>query len=264
MRDGGTQWEFDPSSPIDISIPLRFGGPQPNAYGVDRAVSEACEYGELIGDTRRGGSCNFESYTLIPHCNGTHTECVGHITDERISVRDRLRDVLVPARLVTVDPVKAFESGESYPLCKVDGDRLITSDQLVGTLGGYAGPRAVIIRTNPNDESKMARDYLDDVPPYFSTEAMSLIADSGITHLVCDLPSIDRIHDEGRLANHRLFWRLEPGARSVSDRTRSDCTITELAFIPDHVADGPYLLSVQIAPFESDAAPSRPLLFKPV
>ena len=38
-------------------------------------------------------------------------------------------------------------------------------------------------------------------------------------------------------------------------------TITELAFVADAAADGPYLLDLQVAPFDMDAAPSRPLLF---
>ena len=100
----GRDFVVDLEKPLDISIPLRFSGRQPNAYGVERAHSIPCESGELVGDTRQGGSVNFEQYTLIPHCNGTHTECVGHITHERISVRECLRDVLVPAVLVSVEP----------------------------------------------------------------------------------------------------------------------------------------------------------------
>jgi hypothetical protein len=38
-------------------------------------------------------------------------------------------------------------------------------------------------------------------------------------------------------------------------------TITELAFVEDAAGDGPYLLDLQVAPFDMDAAPSRPLLF---
>src|SRR5437879_7785473 len=36
------------------------------------------------GSVERGASCNCELITLIPHCNGTHTECVGHLTRERL------------------------------------------------------------------------------------------------------------------------------------------------------------------------------------
>jgi arylformamidase len=38
-------------------------------------------------------------------------------------------------------------------------------------------------------------------------------------------------------------------------------TITELIFIPDEVPNGLYLLNLQVAPMENDAAPSRPVLF---
>src|ERR671917_271108 len=92
-------YKIDAETPLDISIPLVFNGAQPNAYGVERAASKPCEADDLIGDTRRGGSCNFEQITMIPHCNGTHTESVGHITNERISVHDCLRDAFIPTTL---------------------------------------------------------------------------------------------------------------------------------------------------------------------
>ncbi|MCB0755612.1 MAG: cyclase family protein, partial [Flavobacteriales bacterium] len=76
----------------------------------------------------------------------------------------------------------------------------------------------------------------------------------GCKHLVLDIPSIDRESDEGKLLGHRAFWNYP-----VS--TRKDCTVTELAYIPSSVADGLYLLNLQVAPFENDAAPSRPLIF---
>jgi hypothetical protein len=33
-----------------------------------------------------------------------------------------------------------------------------------------------------------------------------------------------------------------------------------MAYIDDAIADGPYLLNLQVAPFVIDAAPSRPIL----
>jgi arylformamidase len=90
-------YAVDAAAPVSLAIPLDFGGPQPNAYGVAKATAAACESGALVGDTRRGGSCNFEEYRLIAHCNGTHTEGVGHITHERISVHDCLQESLIPA-----------------------------------------------------------------------------------------------------------------------------------------------------------------------
>src|SRR5688500_6339209 len=107
------QYTIDLAAQLDISIPLHFNGPQPNAYGVNPAHSVPCEAGDHVGDTRLGGSVNFEQYTLIPHCNGTHTECVGHITHERIPVRDCPRDALIPAVLVSVDGTLPGETDES-------------------------------------------------------------------------------------------------------------------------------------------------------
>ena len=262
----GSRYSADLSDPIDISIPIKFSGRQPNAYGVDPATSRACEYGDLVGDTRRGGSCNFEQVTLIPHCNGTHSECVGHITDERISVRDCLRDSFVAAALVSVSPVKISDSSESYPGGSEGEDVVITRaairEALAAAAVEAASISAIIVRTLPNSEEKISKLYRDEIPPYFTTEAISILDDLNTDHLICDLPSIDRLHDAGKLANHRRFWKISPGSNEVSPETDTNRTITELAYIPDETADGLYLLNLQIAPFESDAAPSRPLLFR--
>ncbi len=239
----------------DLSIPLRFDGPQPNAFGVEPATAEACEYGDLVGDTRRGGSCNFERVTFIPHCNGTHTECVGHITDERISVRDCLKDVLIKAVLVSVKP-DVLDKGDA-----VISDTVLLRSGLVND-ASHDGS-ALIIRTLPNDASKLSLRYDENnIPPYFSQDAMRLIVTYGFTHLLTDLPSIDRLFDYGKLANHRIFWNIEPGSVSTHTAMRMYSTITELIFVPDEVADGEYLLNLQIAPFDADAAPSRPLLLR--
>ena len=249
--------------PIDISVPMDFNGPQPNAYGVGPARSEPCVSGELIGDTRRGGSCNFERYTIVPHCNRTHTECVGHITKKRISVRECLRDSIVPAALISVEPLAAGATEDSYSIALAEADRVIARaplEQVISKIDAKAA--ALIVRTLPNDESKLVRRYGDEIPPFFTSEAMALIVEKGFDHLVVDLPSVDRMFDEGKLSNHRLFWNVEPGKFKVSSETRMRSTITELAFVPEDVLDGLYFLNLQIAPFVADASPSRPLLYR--
>ena len=253
IKISSSEFTFDITDPLDISIPLQFNGPQPNAYGVEPARSKPYEAGDLVGDTRRGGSVNFEEYTFVPHCSGTHTECVGHITHERISVRDCLRDVLVPAVLVTLQPFRSTETG----------DDLITRDSLESAIasGTLAVQSALIVRTLPNNDSKLTQEYGDYIPPYFTAEAMEYIVESGFKHLLVDMPSIDRIFDEGKLINHRLFWKVDPGSYEINPASCVHSTITELIYVPNEIEDGEYLLNLQIAPFASDASPSRPILF---
>ena len=245
----------------DISIPLRFNGVQPNAYGTARAASEPVRAGSLIGDTRQGGSCNFEEYRFIPHCNGTHTECVGHITDERISVAECLGQPLFEALIVSVTPEKPGLFSDRYAVAISETDRIITKaalrEALIAANGVMPGScDALVVRTLPNPAKKLAQEYIEDVPAFFSNDAVELMVELGVKHLVTDIPSIDRMFDEGTLSNHRIFWKMEAGAKTASAYSRSR-TVTEFAYIPDAVPDGRYLLNIQIPPFVSDAAPSR-------
>lgn len=264
IRQNDQAYKIDTENPLDISIPLIFNGDQPNAYGVEKATSKPCEAGELVGDTRQGGSCNFEQYTFIPHCNGTHTECIGHITNERISVRECLQDVFIAANLISVNAQNAGKTIETYSIDLDENDLLITRNALENSdfreqSSEFTG---LIIRTLPNDESKLTKEYGKYIPPFFSNEAMKYIVEIGVKHLLVDLPSIDRIFDDGKLSNHRKFWNVDEGKFETTSNSRSNHTITELAYIPNEIKDGKYLLNLQIAAFESDVSPSRPILFK--
>ena len=161
-------YKFDSTGGIDISIPLDFYGAQPRAYGVEKASAKAYISDNFVGDIRRGGSCNFEKYTLIPHCNGTHTECIGHISDDRIFINETLKDTLVPSSLITVIPVNALSSDDSYLAGKEKDDLLIDKKSLMElTKSDRDFLEGLIIRTLPNDESKKYRDYMKEPAPFF-------------------------------------------------------------------------------------------------
>lgn len=263
LEINGKTYEINPNEPINISIPLNFNGAQPNAYGAEKAVSTPCKAGELVGDTRLGGSCNFEQYKFIPHCNGTHTESIGHITHERISVHESLRDAFIPSTLISVVPEKADQTSETYSIDLTENDSLITRKEIEKALetadeNFFEG---LIIRTLPGDESKLTREYLNEIPPFFSTEAIKFMREKNVKHLLCDLPSIDRIFDEGKLSNHRIFWNVEQGKFEATEASLIHSTITELIYVCEQIADHKYLLNLQIAPFSTDASPSRAVLF---
>ncbi|MBL0175725.1 MAG: cyclase family protein [Ignavibacteria bacterium] len=260
---GGRHFAIDSAQPVDCSIALDFHGAQPNAYGVAAAGAEAVRAGATVGDTREGGSCNFEELRLIPHCNGTHTECVGHLSDARISVHETLREAFIPATLASVPVTRALESNEGYLLVKDEADEIITAAALRAALEGSdsAFHRALLIRTLPNSDAKRARDYAAQPAPFLSVECAWLLRDLGVEHLLVDVPSLDRAADDGMLSAHRVYWNLPAGTHHVDPARRSFKTITEFIFVPDTAADGRYLLNLQIPSFVSDAAPSRPLLY---
>lgn len=260
---GSQSYQFNPDEWFDISIPLYFNGAQPNHFGVEPAVSQVLETEGFTGDTRRGGSCNVESYRLIPHCNGTHTECLGHITEERISIHASLKDSFIPATLITIRPVKASNTADSYRPEKETADLLITRNALEEALMDCSMDflQGLIIRTLPNDLSKKSRRYLENPPPFFSLEAMQYICELGIKHLIVDLPSVDRMFDEGRLSAHHIFWNIPPGSHQATAGAHHNQTITEMVYVPDEIPDGYYLANIQIPNFVADAAPSRVILF---
>jgi len=248
---------------IDIAIPLHFNGVQPNTYGVPHAKSHAFEGGGFVGDTRRGGSCNFEQYTFVPHCNGTHTECIGHITKERIAIHQRLQASFMLAALISITPVNAASTSDSYNPAFASTDWIISRSILEEAWAQVESKEvdALIIRTLPNDVEKQGRDYMQMPPPFFSLEAMQYIVERGIKHLLIDMPSVDRLFDEGKLSTHRIFWGVSAGGQEPPNDLSLEKTITEMIYVPNEIQDGLYLLELQIAAFMSDASPSRPRLF---
>ena len=251
-------FEINFSEGNDISIPINFNGSQPNTYGVDGATSKAYQDGQFIGDTRKGGPCNFETYSFTPHCNGTHTECIGHITDERVSVLTSLNQEMIRSTLVSVTQKN---TSENYTPNLNKEDLVITKEDLVLQLKDInpAFLQGLIVRTLPNSESKKSRDYMKVAPAFFSIDAMEYIVSLGVDHLLVDTPSVDRLLDDGHLSAHNIFW--ETKGKEFNPNTQNK-TITEMIFVPSSLEDGAYLLNLQIPAFVSDAAPSRPIIYK--
>ena len=252
------KFQVDFSKGEDISIPLFFNGLQPNTYGVDRATSNPYQDGHFIGDTRKGGPCNFETYNFTPHCNGTHTECIGHITKERVSILESLKEEMIPISVISVSPKS---SNENYNPKLSKEDLVITKNQLEIKLKNtdFNFLKGLVVRTLPNSEKKKQRNYMQEKPAFFTIEAMQYIVGLGVDHLLVDTPSVDRLFDDGILSAHNIFWQTKE--KELNEETVNK-TITEMVFVPQYIKDGKYLLNLQFAPFVADASPSRPILYK--
>jgi kynurenine formamidase len=236
------------AQPIDISIPISNTDANPIAWYIEKPTIEPVRFGDWVGKVSEGSSStNFNNILFNPHGHGTHTECLGHITADFYSINQCLQHFFFFAELITIVPELR------------DDDYVITKAQIREALNGKT-PEAIIIRTLPNLENKKSKKYSHTNPPYLSEEAAILIRTLGIQHLLIDLPSVDKEKDDGKLLAHKAFWNVKD-VENLNEDSRLHCTITEMIFVPNHVHDGSYLLNLQIASFENDATPSKPILY---
>ncbi len=242
IQHHGKSYQADLTQTIDISIPLEAGTETVNCFYAPPMTVSPVIAGDFIGATQQGGPVNFMNVALNPHGNGTHTECVGHIAKEKYTINQSLREFHFVAKLISITPV-------TLP----NGDQVIQKVQLEDLLN-KAEVRALIIRTLPNDLAKMQTNYSGENPTYLMKDAMDYVVSCGIEHFLIDLPSVDRAEDEGKLLAHHSFWQYP-------DAVRTTATISELIYVPDSVPDDLYLLNIQIASFEIDASPSKPVLY---
>ena len=242
-------FKVDLSKPLDISIPISNTDSNPIAWYIEKPVIEPVKFGEWIGKVSSGmSSTNFNNIFFNPHGHGTHTECLGHITRKFYSINQALQQFFFKAELVSVT------------LEKMGEDLVITKEAIEKALNGQT-PEAIVIRTLPNEESKKSRKYSHTNPPYLEEAAALFIRESGIQHLLIDLPSVDKEKDEGKLLAHKAFWNVTD-VNHLNKDARQNATITEMIFVDDEIADGSYLLNLQIASFENDASPSKPVLYQ--
>lgn len=242
-------FKIDLSQPLDISLPISNTELNPIAWYIEKPEIEPVRFGDWIGKVSEGSSStNFNNIFFNPHGHGTHTECLGHITREFYSINQCLKQFFFTAEVISVQPEAQGE------------DFVITKAQVKNALKGKS-TEAIIIRTLPNSSDKTSKKYSNTNWAYLLEEAATFIREKGIQHLLIDLPSVDREHDEGKLLAHKAFWNVKD-VNNLNSDARMDCTITEMVFVGDSIIDGTYLLNLQIASFENDASPSKPILYK--
>ncbi|WP_044402088.1 cyclase family protein [Lacinutrix sp. Hel_I_90] len=234
--------KIDFSKPLDISMPLRASKSNTNAWYIEEPKIEPVVLGKWIASVDKGASVNFNTIVFNPHAHGTHTECVGHITEKAYSINKSLKRFMFTAEVISVAPEFIGE------------DQVISKKQIQFLLKRKT-PEALVIRSMPNTKEKKSRQYSNTNWPYLTEEAAIFIREKGIQHLLIDLPSVDKEKDKGQLLAHNAFW-------DVKGKIRTEATITEFIYVPNKVKDGSYILNLQIAPFENDATPSKPILYK--
>ena len=271
QKDGRTYY-FQTEKGKDLSIVLSPNGPR--AWYVLPMRIEPVRTEQFLGSVAEGGAVNFRDVYFNPHGHGTHTENVGHIIDTEVPVVRSIGSSHYMAKLITVELRRKDSTKDVSQDAMQDSSQDVSQDAMQDStkdvsqdaeqgdwvvneqsLEGFdLHVEALIIRTKPNDHSKVQRQYSGTNFPYLTLGAMQLIVDAGVQHLLIDLPSVDREEDGGALAAHHLFWNV-PAAPNFQK------TITELIYVPNEISDGDYILNLQVSNFANDAAPSRPMLF---
>ncbi len=267
------EFEVDMSRGHDISRPVHFlSGPESDPAFVPQASRKPFSSGDFVGAVERGGPCNVDRLDWIPHCHGTHTETVAHIlkypwdalAKEQAHAVPVVSDIcpkeFLKAALITVEPTKASESTDTYRPNFNDADRILTGRGLEKALGkiDVGEVDAILLRT----DDRLYNFNSGPETPFLSVEAMQTVVKSGVDHLLLDLPSVDRLDDDGHLTAHHIFWNVPEHESVATKDSWLHKTITEMVTIDTELKDGLYLLNLQCAPFVSDAAPSRGVVYE--
>ncbi|MBV1908581.1 MAG: cyclase family protein [Kangiellaceae bacterium] len=263
-------YQSDLSKGHSIAITLLPNGNQPNHFGAPECNSEPLIAGDFIGDTKQGGSCNVNRLSIIPHCNGTHTESVSHVIDQLIPVHKVIEKNIFPCVLISIKPICGGENTDLYQPNIDPENKVIQKAQLKSFLDNFSNQQleGLVIRTLPNLTEKKVLSYDQKNYPAFLTNcAMNYLHQRGVKHLLVDFPSVDKMYDEGMLSNHRIFWQLAPGQKSLEESESDEYmslpkkTITEMVYIDEKIQDGFYLCNLQVPEIETDAVPSQPTLY---
>lgn len=234
LKHRNKDYQADLGAGIDCSSTYGLPDAEPRAWQAPPVRMEPVNSGDWIGEVKQGAAVNFFDVHLNPHGNGTHTECVGHISPERQSINAFLPEFHCLVYFLRLEP---------------DEQNQITLESLKSLALNYEFEALAIAA--PVD---FPADFSGKNPPYFEPALMEFLREKGVKHFITNLPSVDPEEDGGALAAHKAFWHYPE-----APETRH--SITELAHFPSALSEGLYLLNLQLAPLHNDAAPSRPVFF---
>lgn len=212
-----------------------------NCYYLDNPKFNYFKNEFFNGSLSEGGSVNCENISLYPHASGTHTECALHVAPVDFNMFNLQFKSISLAKLITVNPT-------------TNGEDFYISENELKELDNEFNCEALILRTLPNNALKINKNYSDTNPCFLTESAIESIKSMGFNHLIVDLPSIDKESDEGKLASHKK-WFFDDGI------VNPNRLITEFVFVDNYIEDGVYVVHIQAPKIETDAVPSKVLIY---
>ncbi|MFC1729022.1 cyclase family protein [candidate division KSB1 bacterium] len=220
-----------------------------NAFSLPLIYSESVEFdNQFVGDVGRGGSCNVELISYVPH-SVTHIEASSHILSYdsgSITVSDIPQEhltglaYLADLSHLSDEPGRLIEWAELKE--KLDGIVLPVSMLALKTKGSLL----------PIDYDFSGKDYLA-VDPATASEIHDYSHPSlqiQFNCLLLDLPSTDKEYDDGKLLAHRRFFGIpETGHSGTNNEKRA---IVELADFSE-LDEGYYFVVITPSRFQTNA-----------
>lgn len=97
-------YEYDLEQGFAICIPFHQGPDQVNCYYAPPFSVSPVVMGDFTGEISSGAPVNYRNISVNPHGNGTHTECLAHISDADLDVHAALTDSFFPVQVLTIAP----------------------------------------------------------------------------------------------------------------------------------------------------------------
>jgi kynurenine formamidase len=236
LQHQGQSHTVDLNQGLDCSSTYGLAAAEPRAWYANPVKTEPVRQGDWVGEVKQGAPVNFFDVHLNPHGNGTHTECVGHISPQQQSINQVLPGYHGIAHFCRLAP--DTHAGKMVSLKAFEALNLTLDFEVLIIEVPVAFPQ----------------DFSGTNPPYFEPALLVFLRQQGIKHFITNLPSVDPEEDAGALAAHKAFWNYPA-------ETDLERTITELAYFPPQLKPGAYFLNLQVAPLNNDASPSRPVLY---
>ena len=121
IKHNSRNYKIDLTKPLDISIPLKGGDKNVNAWYLEPPKIAPHKQDGFIGKVSEGASTNFNDIWFNPHSHVTHTECLGHISEEFNSINKKLKRFFFLAELITVAPEQVdgdfYHFGKANQIC---------------------------------------------------------------------------------------------------------------------------------------------------
>jgi len=241
---------FEPGAPVNVSREVRFR-PETVSTGsfyLPKPKLETFRSGDqFIGDVDKGGSCNVDIITYVPH-NVTHAETSSHVTrygENAVTLNKIPAEYLTGIALLIDLSDLPDEPGSLISRQHIES-KLEQNNLPITMLAVKTGASGL-----PADYDFSGKNYMAVTPEAAAAVHDYSPGDSRIDCLLLDLPSIDPEEDEGKLSAHRAIFGLPETGHDMTDAEMR--LLVELADF-SALEEGYYYVVITLPRFETNAA----------